>query len=458
MSSPATQTPAGNATTTIVAAATPRGHGGIAIVRLSGPRALTIAERIFHGSQRLGDSPRLVQYGHFLDANQGRIDTGLAWYMQGPRSYTGEDTVEFSSHGSELVVELLLDAALAHGATTAQPGEFTRRAFLNGRLDLLQAEAVLDVIQAGTRQDLSNALGATSGRLSQQITHLREMVLAATVQVEADIDFADEDIDPASRQHVSSQLTSAMELLENLRQGYDGARERGSGWMVLLTGPANVGKSTLLNALAHEERAIVSATPGTTRDWIDARVIWGGELLRLVDSAGLRVSADEVEEEGVRRTQALAKEASVVAFVVDGSQGWPCEDANRTALGLAQILVLNKCDLGVVAKVPEEVQEGKVVVEISARTGEGLERLQEALMSALPRSQDRRQGIFRKRHDELLSGCEASLGRALHVLAREPEKAAADLQESLRQLASLLGEEVEDMVLDRIFQEFCIGK
>jgi tRNA modification GTPase len=428
------------------------------MVRLSGPCALTIAERIFDGAQRLEDTPRFVQYGHFLDANESRIDTGLAWYMQGPKSYTGEDTVEFSAHGSELVVELLIDAALAHGATTAQPGEFTERAFLNGRLDLLQAEAVLDVIQAGSRQDLDNALGATSGRLSERIGQLREVVLAATVQVEAGIDFVDEDIDPESREHVSNQLVSALELLKALRQGYDGARERGSGWMVLLAGPANVGKSTLLNALAHEDRAIVSATPGTTRDWIDARVIWDGELLRLVDSAGLRASEDEVEEEGVRRTQALAKEASVVAFVVDASQGWPSEEANGAALEIAKVLVLNKCDLGVVTSVPGKWGDGKVVVEISAQTGEGLPELQEALLSVLPRDQDRRQGIFRKRHDELLSGCEASLGRALEALVQEPEKAAADLHGSLRQLAGLLGEEVEDMVLDRIFQEFCIGK
>ncbi len=445
-------------TTTIVAAATPRGRGGIAIIRLSGPRALPIAKRIFRGTQPLGRQPRKIQYGEFLDAQQAVIDTGLAWYMQGPGSYTGEDTVEMSTHGSELVVQLLVNAALAAGAIVAEAGEFTQRAFLNGRLDLLQAEAVLDLIQAGTRQDLSKALGATSGRLSADIGRLRDGILDAVVQVEAEIDFTDEDIDPTSLGKVQNQLGDVLIRLRQLRQGYAGIKRRRDGWMVLLAGPANVGKSTLLNALAQEDRAIVSATPGTTRDWLDARVVWDGELLRLVDSAGLRNSEDVVEKAGVERTRKLAHEADVILFVLDGSQPWPGELEDSDVLRASHLLVLNKRDLAIRSQVPADVESAKVVLSVSAKAGDGLQALQESVMASLPRHLGEREGIFRERHEELLRGCEEAIVEALDTLVAEPEKAAADLREALVKASSLLGEDVEEIVLDRIFQEFCIGK
>ena len=444
---------------TIVAVATPRGRGGLGVVRLSGPNALSIAERIFRSKKSLSGRPRCVQYGQFVGGDGKQIDAGLAWFMQGPSSYTGEDTVELSCHGSELVVELLVEAALQHGAVVAERGEFTQRAFLNGRLDLLQAEAVLDVIQAGTRRDLAAALGAAGGRLSDEIRRVREATLQCIVQVEAYLDFADEDIEPQAITIVREDMSRITDSVQQLRQGYEGAKRRRDGWMVLLVGPANVGKSTLLNALAHEERAIVAATPGTTRDWVDARVVWGGELLRIVDTAGLRPGSNKVEMEGVRRTEELATEADVIVLVLDGATPWPTQISGSEIVSKAQVVVLNKQDLGLATHLPEGPGWPKTVVPVSAKTSIGLGRLQEALLEALPReSGEEARGIFRERHDALLSACEQALKRASGALRAEPEKAAADLWEALRQTDELLGEEIGDEVLDRIFQEFCIGK
>jgi tRNA modification GTPase len=445
----------GQSISTIVAVSTARGRGGLGVVRLSGPRALEIARQMFITSETLG-TPRSVRYGRFIDHTTQPIDTGLAWFLPGPRSYTGEDTVELSAHGSEIVLELIVQSAIGHGAVAAEPGEFTRRAFLNGRIDLLQAEAVLDVIEAGSRGEILQAYGAASGRLSKEIVSLRERMVAAMVQVEAGIDFAEEDIDSASSQAVLMRLGECAVSMRSLIEGFDGARRRQDGWMVLLTGPPNVGKSTLLNALAHEERAIVSPTPGTTRDWVDARVVWDGELIRLVDTAGLRTSEELVEREGVRRTVSLTEEADVVVLVIDGSQEWPQELEGSVACEAAHVVARNKVDLGTRACTAD--LEGVCVLDVSAKTGDGLRELQDAMVAALPVRDREDVAIVRERHRELLSASLVALERAMGVMCDEPEKAAADLQDALRHVGELLGEDVSEAVLDGIFREFCIGK
>lgn len=447
----------GKDSTTIVAVATPRGAGGLGIVRLSGSNALCIAQEIFRGSEALG-APRLVQYGRFLDARHQPIDTGLAWYLPGPKTYTGEDTVELSAHGSELVLRLVVQAAIAHGATAAEPGEFTRRAFVNNRLDLLQAESVLDLIHAGSRHEVLANFAVASGRLSAEVRVMRQEVLAAIVQVEADLDFGEEDLDVASAGSVLAALQQTRGRIRGLIEGFDGAQRRRDGWMVLLAGPPNAGKSTLLNALSHEDRSIVAPTPGTTRDWVDVRVEWEGELIRLVDTAGLRRSNEVVEQEGVRRTEALIDEADVVVFVVDESRHWPAELEASPLLEAAAIIVRSKGDLVSQLVVPEEVVAGRTVWSVSAMTGAGLNELQRGLLGALPRGTGNEVGILRERHREHLTGALAALTRAMEVMEIEPEKAAADLHEALGHAGTLLGEDVSEAVLDAIFREFCIGK
>lgn len=447
---------------TIVAISTPPGEGGIGLVRLSGPEAVCIARALFVSRTPLGKRVRHIEYGVIFDRDGRKIDTGLAWLLKAPHSYTGEDTIEISCHGSQVILENLVQAAISHGAQLAQPGEFTRRAFLNGRLDLLQAEAVIDLIQASSRMSLENAYGHASGRLSLLVHQLKSYYVNALSMIEVGLDFSDEDLEDIGRPEILVEIKHAIELSRSLIETFEGSRRRQDGYLIALVGKPNVGKSTLLNALLGEERAIVTTIPGTTRDLVEGRSIWGGESVRLVDTAGIRVARDLVEQEGINRTQQIVKDADFVIAVLDTSSPWQAEDGE--VLGLLEkrkgMVVLNKADLPRMLGLQARWNRFPTL-DISGLTGHGLEELQQRIMKLVPRPMlVDGIGITRLRHHDLLLNVFERATAAYEMLQNQEldECVGAELQEGLSAIGELLGENLEDDVLDQVFSEFCIGK
>ena len=446
---------------TIVAVSTPPGEGGIGVVRLSGPNSISIAQSIFLSKHPLGTRIRFAEYGNILVKEQA-IDTGLACVFVAPNSYTGEDTVEISCHGSRLILEMVVNEAIRLGARSAAPGEFTRRAYMNGRLDLIQAEAVVDLIQASSEKGVTEAYNLAGGRLSQEILQLKESLVKVLAYIEVGLDFSDEDIDPISRQQIAQQLDDTLKQAQQLVDTFEVGRRRMQGYMVALVGQPNVGKSTLLNNLLGEERAIVTDIPGTTRDLVEGRTVWGGHSIRLIDTAGIRESTDPIEFEGIKRARKMAEEADLTLFVIDATQLNFDSEINflRKLDPEKTIVVLNKIDQ---CKHPEKSVfcNIPVVVEISALTGFGRADLIDTALSILPHSASSEGVVLtRQRHVECLNSMIINARNALKLLqAGEPDECiAVELQEAHRHLGALLGEDVGEDLLDSIFSDFCIGK
>lgn len=448
---------------TVVAVSTPRGEGGIGIVRLSGPEALSISQQIFRSRPPLGKRVRYVEYGRIW-AGGREIDTGVAWFFVAPHSYTGEDTVEISCHSSAVVLESVVEEAISLGAAAAAPGEFTRRAFLNGQLDLLEAEAVIDLIQASSKAHLDNAYGLASGRLSKMVKELKKKLVKMLSLLEIGLDFSDEDIDSIGRQEIQIALREVVEASLRLAETFEGTRRRQEGYLVVLVGRPNVGKSTLLNALLGEDRAIVSPVPGTTRDLVEGRTTWSGETIRLVDTAGIRQSHNQIEKEGIERASLAIGEADVVLAVFDSSTE-ACED-DMAVLDLLpadkkSIAVFNKIDLPGTGTLSKIEARTSVSVEISALREFGIEELKREAMVQLPhRVEIDGVGITRQRHQDCLLRVAKSGAVADDLLSsgQPDECVVAELQDALSALAEMLGETVQEEVLDTIFSQFCIGK
>ena len=431
-------------------------------MRLSGAQAIRIGQELFRCQPPLGERVRRVEYGR-IAAGGREIDTGLAWVLRAPRSYTGEDTVEISCHGSDLVLRTVVEEAVSRGAVLAAPGEFTRRAFLSGQLDLVQAEAVVELIQAGSRDTLASAYGTASGRLSTVVREVKGHLVTALALVEVGLDFADEDVGRIDPKQILDSLQEANSLARRLVDTFEGSRRREQGASVALVGRPNVGKSTLLNALLTEERAIVSSVPGTTRDLVEGQCVWRGELVRLVDTAGLRAVDGAVEREGVARARRAAEEADLVVAVLDLSRPW--EEADREVLDFVGrkrgLVLLNKMDLPHRLILPASLAEQLACLPVSALTGEGMELLPGRALDLLPRP-NVVDGVCltRQRHADCLARVvsRTEAARELLLAPQLEECVASELQEGLQALAELLGESVGEEVLDRIFSEFCIGK
>ena len=450
-------------TSTIVAVATPSGAGGIGIIRLSGPDSVPVARTLFRTNPPLGARPRYVEYGSILDVNGAELDTGLAWVLRAPWSYTGEDTVEISAHGSDMVLNSLMEAAISAGATLARPGEFTRRAFVNGRMDLLQAEAVIDLIQAGSRHALQNSYGHASGRLSQLVDTLKGHVVRALALLEVNLDFAQEEDGYVRTEQITHELDAAISLSHQMLDTFAGSRRRQEGYSVALVGRPNVGKSSLFNALLGEDRAIVTHNPGTTRDIIEGQVVWGGDLVRLRDTAGLRLASGAAEAEGMKRTREEANDADLVVIVTDFSRPWSVADEKLLSLpaGSPFLIARNKIDKPCKQRIPGRVSERILIIPTSAVAGTGVWDLREAIMELLPKAQDvEGVGLTRQRHVSLVERIHAACHDASRVLEEEElvECVAAELHAALFHCGELLGENVDEKVLDEIFSEFCIGK
>ena len=450
---------------TIAAISTPVGEGGIGIVRISGPASLPIARSIFRAKSNGGLKSHRFSYGAVLQPDSGDlIDEAMLVFMKGPNSYTREDVVEIQCHGGTLVVSRILSLVISEGARLADPGEFTKRAFLNGRIDLVQAEAVMDVISSRTDASLALAQHQREGLLSKRISVVKDGILYALAYVEALIDFPEEDVDVAVETDVLGRVAPALAELTALIEGFDEGRVLRDGVSVVIAGKPNVGKSSLLNTLLKEKRAIVTSVPGTTRDVIEEVVNINGLPVKLLDTAGIRDSEDQVEQEGVRLSLDRIPKADLVLFVVDGSHPFGVEDAAiLQAIGTKScIVVRNKADLPACALLPATCDAPAVA--ISTLTGSGVPELRDAISNAFMHGAaiDSREfvAVSKARHrDALLKARESLQGFVRNLEAGvNMELLPVDLREALDAVGEVTGETTADDVLDRIFSSFCIGK
>ena len=455
---------------TVAAIATPAGVGGIGVVKISGPSAWAIGRRLFQPARvpETFCSHRLY-HGHILEPQTGRpVDEVLTSFMRAPRTYTREDVVEINCHSGMAVLERILELVLRSGARLAEPGEFTRRAFLNGRIDLTQAEAVLDVIHSQTRRSLDLASEHLRGTLHLVITDLRTQLLQVLATVEAAIDFPDEEIETLEAAELAERLhTQVLDPVTGLLARYEEGRILREGLAVTIAGKPNVGKSRLLNTLLRCDRALVTPVPGTTRDVIEEGCSLRGIPLRLIDTAGLHEAETLVEQLGMELTRDRLARADLVLFVLDRSAPFTREDIRiHQELGdKPRIIVLNKADLdrhpdfaAVEGRFP-----GETILEISALRGDGIEGLKDAVFQTInSRRLDTETSVVAPnlRHKMCLEGTRDAVTRAIELAGGETSTVlvAIELQEALRHLGEIIGMTTAEEVLDQIFSRFCIGK
>ena len=448
---------------TIVAVATPPGTGGLAVLRVSGPAALAVADKAFRpgrpGAPLPSQAPsHSVHHGHVV--HEGTVvDEVLVTVLRAPRTYTREDTVEVGCHGGACVTRMVLEAFMAAGARHAAPGEFTRRAFLNGRIDLAQAEAVADLIHARSARAALAAGAQLSGLLSRRIEALRESLLNVLAHLEAHLDFPDEDIDPETGARLEARVVQALSGARALSESARHGRLLREGARVAIVGPPNAGKSSLLNALLGVERAIVSDVPGTTRDTVEDMATVAGFPVVLVDTAGIRESTDAIELEGMRRSRDAARAADMVLEVADVTLPPPGTGPMQPGAGTAWLRVANKCDM---AEHPGFVGQSGWI-RVSCRTGTGLEGLREAMAASLggPGGGSHAEEVaVSARHQDALRRSMEGMTAALESMraGRALDLVAADLRVAWNAVGEVAGKTTTEDLLDRIFSTFCIGK
>lgn len=463
---------------TIAAISTPPGEGGIAVIRVSGADALHIIKKIFlpFNRQNFIWRPNRAVVGDFLDDPDGEvIDQVVMNYFRAPKSYTGEDVLEISCHGGRYLSGLILQSILRQGARVAQPGEFTKRAYLNERMDLAQAEAVAQLIHAKTRESIRYAIRQLKGGLSEKLERIRGALIGLLASLELELDFSEEDVELVSKEDLIREIKIQSGMIRKLIQTYQTGRFVHEGMRVTLVGKPNVGKSTLFNVLIGSEKAIVDEIPGTTRDALEAQLDIKGRLFRLVDTAGLRRGARRVEKKGISITEKNLADSDVILFVLDGGTGYTEEDERirrkietitetRDDGQIPDVVALwNKSDLDL-----KKNGNGKIslwrTLDISAKSGAGIEDLFRHLGSYQTRDMggDGREDeiVTSLRHRSALSASEGSLERAIHGLESRMsnEFIAADIREALSHFGEIVGGTSSDDVLNYIFDKFCIGK
>jgi tRNA modification GTPase len=453
----------GQSDQTIVAPATAVGEGGIGIIRLSGTSAESTLQRFFRPSRKQERfASHHLYHGYIHDAGDQLVDEVLVVVMRAPHSYTGEDVAEVHCHGGPVVIRRILDLFIEAGLRLAQPGEFTLRAFVNGRLDLTRAEAVIDVIRSRSEAANQIAVRQMEGALSRVIYSLRDKMVIHLSLVEAHIDFPDEDISPPAITRLSEDIAVVRGEIEQMLAGFDAGRVLREGLNVLILGRPNVGKSSLLNALLGEARAIVTDIPGTTRDTVEESLEIAGIPLRLIDTAGVHDTVDPVEAEGVRRADAKSKTADLVLLVIDGS----CPPGQDDLLAFEMVrdrkmlLVVNKSDRGTV-DLPAPFN-ALTAIPVSAKQGDGLGELKDKVAGLFAVGGDISEStlVSDRRHREALLRANAALARFGVAVdnGQEAEFLALDLKEALQALGEITGETTPDEILDHIFSRFCIGK
>jgi len=452
---------------TIAAIATPMLPSAIGIIRLSGPESVAVLDRVFapaHGVPMAQRPDRMMVYGALRGTDGAVIDHCLATVSRAPHSYTGEDTAELQCHGSPTLLTMGLEALFAAGARQAQAGEFTRRAFLNGKMDLTRTEAVADLIHAQSPAAVRQAAGQLGGALAHTIDDIYDGLADLMAHFHAVLDYPDEDIEPFEAEEMSLALTAAAGKLDKLAASYRRGRGLVEGIPCAIVGRPNAGKSTLFNALVGYDRAIVTPIAGTTRDTVEERLTLGNLLLRLIDTAGLRDTEDRVEQLGVERSRAAVEQAELVLVVLDGSRPLTAEDEEALALGLSAphcIIIENKADLSVGLTAPE-LPDGAVWVRLSALTGDGLDELELAIEGLFPEDTGLRPGslLTNARQAEAAGRARQAVARAANALSLglSPDAVLSDVEEALSALGELTGRLVREDVTARIFERFCVGK
>ena len=455
--------------TTIAAIATPPGEGGIGIIRISGLSAVSVADRIFHTKKlsSFRDALPYMMYFGKVEQSGKKVDEGLAVYMKAPHSYTGEDVVEIQIHGSTEALRETLELALENGALPASRGEFTKRAFLNGRLDLSQAEAVMDIIEARGAAALSQAESHLSGALSRFVKESREELTDLITKLEVTIDYPEEDLEDLTNEEIENGLSRIEQSLSSLLKRSEEGRIIKDGLRTAIVGRPNAGKSSLLNALLQEDRAIVTDIPGTTRDTIEESIKIGGVPLILMDTAGLRETDNTVEKIGIQRTLSSMEKADLILAVLDGSLPLSEEDRHllSTLKNRKAMIILNKYDL------PQQLEEKDIrtlcpdipTVSISARYGSGMDELEDALRR-LTEKQDQEAGralfLTNLRHVDLVKKALAAVYRAQGSLKNgmPADCITVDLVEAWDSLGEITGDTVNNELIYHIFQRFCVGK
>ena len=460
---------------TIAAIATPIGEGGISVIRISGSNALAVADRLFDGKRRIRDmASHTASFGNIIDPHNNRrvLDEVVAVVFRSPNSYTGEDIVEISCHGGMLVTKSILNVLFEAGVRHANPGEFTKRAFLNGRLDLSQAEAVADIIQARTERAHRSSLDQLKGKLSTEIDEIRNDILNFCSLIELELDFAEEDIELANRDDFANRAGKVLRRLQELIESFNVGKVYRDGIKVVIAGKPNAGKSLLLNTLLQENRAIVTDIPGTTRDTIEESLNIDGILFRIIDTAGLRETNDPVESEGVQRTLHQIERADLALMIIDYSLNMSDEDVRyidsildkMNELDVDPLVVLNKIDI---TDGKQFVDTGKLLhypfVKISAKTGEGVDVLKKQMVNLATHGKPYQEGsvlVTNSRHRDALVRAKQSLELALASIKGEAsgEFVSVDLRAALDALGEITGVVTTEDILNNIFSSFCIGK
>ena len=448
--------PLSDSTRTIAAKATPPGVGGIGVIRLSGPDCLRIALKLT-GRQL---NPREATPTRFHSDGGDILDRGIAILFKAPASYTGEDVLELHCHGGPVILDSVLAEVTVLGAELARPGEFTERAFLNEKMDLAQAEAVVDLINSQTETAAKCAIRSLEGYFSKKINNLCSNLRELRVFIEANIDFSDEPVDSIENKEIKTKIT---EINQNIAELIDRSRPGellSTGAEVVLIGAPNAGKSSLLNALARAERAIVTATPGTTRDTLEATISLEGLPIRLIDTAGLRESDDEIEAEGMRRALAAAQRADLVLEVRDDTQPYSnaLKPAGEDSSNKKKVVVFNKCDLSERAFGETNYQDGRPAVAVSATNGQGIDSLEKMLQVELGYRGEREDTIMaRRRHIEAMQRAHSHLDQAINQF-ESTDLLAEEIRLAHAALGEITGEVTVEDLLGDIFSRFCIGK
>jgi len=451
---------------TIAAVATPPGAGAIGIIRLSGPQAIAIAGRIFRGERKPLEMKGYEAAHGWIVRGDEKLDEVVLLVMRAPKSYTREDMVEISCHGGPVVLSRVLEAAVAEGARIAEPGEFTRRAFLSGRIDLAQAEAVAALISSRTEAAARAALRGLCGELSEKIRELNASLVQLLAELEAGLDFAEDDIEFLSREQLLLRLEAVRDELAKLVRRGQAGKILSEGVRLVIAGRPNAGKSTLMNALLQKDRVLVAETPGTTRDVVEDSLNLQGVPIRIADTAGLRENPEPIENKAAARTRRALAEADLVLLLID--RGQPLAEDDRILLAETRdrprIILLNKSDLAAQLDIPElkRLLAGEPVLEISAKTGQGLPELREGILEQIRQGRAASEDslVASQRQLELLGQCRDSIEKAVSA-AKDglgEELVAADLRKAVDRLGQISGEAVSGQILELIFSRFCIGK
>lgn len=453
---------------TIAAVSTPAGTGGIAVIRISGDDAAAIADKVFFGRKKLSEcDTHTIHYGLIKNENGETLDEVLVSLMRAPRTFTREDVVEISTHGGVTASRAVLDAVIRAGAYMAEAGEFTKRAFLNGRIDLTQAEAVIDIINSENELAERNALSQLQGTLSKEITETRGELVHLAARMQVTIDYPDEDLEDITPEDIRETAQKCLGRVERLLDTADSGRIVRDGIKTAIVGKPNVGKSSLLNSLAREERAIVTNIAGTTRDIIEEYISLNGIPLVLIDTAGIRETDDTVEKIGVEKSRASINSADLVIVMIDGSSFFDDEDIEvlNATRDKKRIVLINKTDLGQ-SKYAEAIKakaQGSRIIEVSAKTGIGLDKLAEEIQGIYNLGCLNQSGgsvITNMRHKTALIKARDALSRAAEAIRinMPPDIASIDINSAIDALGEITGETVSELVVEDIFHQFCVGK